>query len=88
MAAMAVCSLSPSRSMSFAFAGETSLQGGRRELSLGHGRGRQRRSGMHAWACKAEEEDDERKEVFSNPLDLQGEFQKALESDESKVRPA
>lgn len=61
------------------------VQGGVREVWFGNGRVKTR--GMHAWACKAEEDAELPKEVV-NPLDLGKEFQKALESEESKVSGA
>ena len=85
-AGMGVCGLAPTDSMRLGLAGGRAsggVQGHAREVRFGHGRVRTMR--MHAWACKAGEDEDVPKEAV-NPLDLQQEFRKALESEESKVR--
>lgn len=65
-------------------AGGRAMQGGAREVWLGNGGVRTK--GMHAWVCKAEEDDATFPNEGVNPLDLEQELRKALESEESKVR--
>lgn len=77
MAAMAVCSLSPfNGGISFVFTGRKSVQRSPRKLHF-HGRTLQ--------LVRASKPDENVEPGKSNPLDLEAEFRKALESDESKV---
>ncbi|KAG0611699.1 hypothetical protein M758_7G159300 [Ceratodon purpureus] len=81
-AGMGVCWMAPTSSMRLGMAGGRASGGVAREVCFGNGRVRISK-GLHAWACKAEEDENLPKGV--NPVDLEQEFRKALESEESKA---
>jgi hypothetical protein len=85
VAGMGGCWLASAGSMRrLGLAGGRAMQGGAREVWLGNGGVRTK--GMHARVCKAEEDDATSPKEGVNPLDLEQELRKALESEESKVK--